>query len=1176
MNTFRHFAFLRFPRFLFAAASLVGALTVFQPATNAAPVLRPPSVPLVAHDPYFSIWSPADRLTDVTTTHWTGHAQPLRSLVRVDGQVFRVMGADPSNAPALAQASLQVLPTRTIYDFTNAQIALTLTFLTPALPSNLDVLSRPLTYLNWSVRSVDGQSHAVQLYFDAGAEIAVNTTDEVVAWSRPNVPGQTVLQIGVADPVVLGKSGDDLRIDWGSLYVAATDAQHAATVITGGAAARNQFALNGQLPAADDALSPRAVSNNPPELALAFDLGSVGASAVARQAMIAYDDIYAINYFGQPLRAYWRRNGATMPDLLPRAAADYPALAAQCAAFDAQLQAALTAVGGEHYAQLCLLAYRQTLAGNKIVADASGQPLMFPKENFSNGCIGTVDVLYPQAPFFLTFSPALTKAMLRPILDYASSSRWKFAFAPHDLGTYPWATGQVYGGGEQTTVNQMPNEETGNMLILLAALAEREGNVDFVANYWPLLRQWADFLVANGLDPANQLSSADMFGPLPHATDLALKSIIGIGAYGKLCAVAGRADEAQHYLAIAAHYAAQWETLSADNGHTRLAYDKPGTWSMKHNLVWDRVIGANLFPDAIGDAEIAWYKSVQKTFGLPVDNRTTTCLIDWALWSIAVARDPDDFETLVAPIFDYANQTPSRVPLSDWFQTTNAKQQGMQARPVVGGLFIKMLTDLPTWTNWFHRGADTGGKWAAFPVWGNFSSVAATAENEAVTWRFTTNAPAANWFAPDFDDAGWPPGAAGFGSAGTPGGAVRTAWVTSDIWLRRAFTLDTNALRSPRLRVHHDETATIYVNGVLAATLPGYTTAYGQYDLSPAASAALQPGTNVLAVHCQQTSGGQYIDAGLVQAPPVLAASAPALNHLVAFWPLNLDARDAQGNHPGQIVGATNRATGPAPFEGAIYLDGASYIKTGTNYGALFDGTQPFSVGAWIRGDTNNNDAAIVGKMTQGGDYTGWELHVGTGDLGSAPGKLNVWLINRYGDNFIQVNSPVFVLDGAWHHVAFTYDGSRKAAGVKIYVDGQDATGGAGADSLTGVLQNAVELDLGTRQNGAFHNFTGMMRGVSLWDAVLTPENVASLFQSGVALPGNKLSANSSPAAAQFGFCWDSQPGACYRIESSTNLVAWSVLEPAWPPGGATGTNTNYTTAVNAGAPCFYRISLIP
>ena len=125
---------------------VLGILTLFLASclgVTAAERLRPPAVPLVAHDPYFSIWSPADKLTDADTMHWTGKPHRLTSLVRIDGKAFRLMGTSPTNVPALPQTGLEVTPTRTIYTFEGEGVRLTLTFMTPALPEDLEVLSRP-------------------------------------------------------------------------------------------------------------------------------------------------------------------------------------------------------------------------------------------------------------------------------------------------------------------------------------------------------------------------------------------------------------------------------------------------------------------------------------------------------------------------------------------------------------------------------------------------------------------------------------------------------------------------------------------------------------------------------------------------------------------------------------------------------------------------------------------------------------------------------------------------------------------------------------------------------------------------------------------------------------------------------------------------------------------------
>jgi hypothetical protein len=670
------------------------------PVAAPRPVLRPPAVPLVAHDPYFSIWSPADRLTDAATVHWTGRAHPMTSLIRIDGDTSRLMGPTPSNIAALPQTSVTVRPTHTNYTFANARVTVMLTFMTPSLPSDLDVLSRPVTYITWNVASADGKPHQVQIYFDCGADIAVNTTDQSVQLDYPKVDGLAVARVGTPEQPVLARSGDDVRIDWGYGYLAAPAG--AGAIVAGGTGGRLRggFTSSGTIPAAGDSIAPAPASAGRHTMAAAWDLGAVGPRAASRYAMLAYDDIKSIRYFSNDLAAYWRRNGATIETTLATAARDRDVLEVKALAFDANLQRDLELAGGAKYAAIAMLAYRQTLAATKLVADTNGQPLLFPKENFSNGCIATVDVIYPMAPQFLLFGPALAKALIVSNLDYASSSRWKFPFAPHDLGTYPHATGQVYGGGERTEDNQMPVEETGNMLILVAAVAKMEGNADFAGRYWPVLTRWAEYLRDKGFDPENQLSTDDFAGHLAHNVNLSAKAIIAIGAFAQLSALRGDTALAAHYRTLAEQFVKRW-TAEADAGdHFRLAFDQPDTWSQKYNLVWDRVLGLNLFPAAVARKEMAFYRRIQGRYGLALDNRRLYTKLDWITWTATLTGSRADFEALVGPVFDFLNATPHRVPMSDWYWTHDATKTGFQARSVVGGVFLRLLEDEGVWQKW--------------------------------------------------------------------------------------------------------------------------------------------------------------------------------------------------------------------------------------------------------------------------------------------------------------------------------------------------------------------------------------------------------------------------------------------------------------------------------------------
>jgi hypothetical protein len=824
--------------------------------------LRPPAVPLLTTDPYFSVWSFNDHLTDADTHHWTGKPQTLLSLVRIDGKSYRIAGAQPTGVPAMEQTNLVVLPTRTIYTFTGGGVTLTLTFMTPMLPDDLDVLSRPLVYVSWRAGATDGRPHQVSAMLAVGADLAVNTPDQAVVAHRESIGDLTALVIGSEAQPVLRATGDDQRIDWGYLYVTAPGGTGAA--IGNAATIAGRFISSGELPPDDDKNFPRAVRDGLPAAAVVLDLGSVTTDGVERHAMVAYDDGDSIQYMRRNLRPYWRRHGMDAAQLLTAAAKDYAGLADRCAKFDDQLIADARQAGGEDYARICALAYRQSLAAQKIVADANGMPLAFCKENFSNGCISTVDVIYPQLPQFLLISPALAKAAMVPLLNYAMSDRWHFDFAPHDLGTYPKANGQVYGGGEHNERDQMPVEECGNMLILTAAVAKIDGNADFATAYWPALSMWARYLEAKGYDPENQLCTDDFAGHLAHNTNLSIKAIMGLESYAMLCDMRGDASESARVRSLAGSFAERWTREAGDGDHYRLTFDKPGTWSQKYNLVWDRLLGFDLFPGNVAQKEIAFYLTKQNKYGLPLDSRSTYTKLDWTIWTATLADRQEDFEVIVAPVYRFLNESPSRVPMTDWYFTDNGTQKGFQARPVVGGVFIKMLASEAMWKKWAGRSQSVTGKWAAMPTPPTIRLVDPGSKPDGVIWRYTTSTPANDWMRPDFDDRNWKQGPGGFGTDGTPGAIVRTRWDTDDIYIRREITVPSNSdPRSLQLYVHHDEDAEIYLNGVLAARLSGFTTEYDLADILPAAKAALKHGKNALAVHCHQTVGGQYIDVGL-------------------------------------------------------------------------------------------------------------------------------------------------------------------------------------------------------------------------------------------------------------------------------------------------------------------------
>jgi len=586
-------------------------------------------------------------------------------------------------AKTAIQKSVSISATQTHYTFSCGPIDLKVQFVSPLLPDDLDLLSRPVNYINYEVISRDGQAHDVQIYFETTPEWAVNDPIQEVQVTKGEAGNVNYIKAGTTEQPILKKSGDDLRIDWGYAYLAANKGESNMMAIGNYFDIKAEFASNGKVTGVKS-MTSRPVREMP-AMVFVENLGKVSSKAASGYVMVGYDDIESIQYFGNNLKGWWTNGGTvSIDDALQSASVDYTKIMNRCAGFDNQLWKETSAAGGKNYADLCVLAFRQSIAAHKLVKDTKGNTLFLSKENNSNGSIGTVDVTYPSAPLYLRYNPELLKGMLNPIFYYSESGKWTKPFAAHDVGTYPLANGQTYGG-------DMPVEESGNMLILTAAIAVTEGNANYAAQHWEVLTTWANYLLEHGLDPDNQLCTDDFAGHFAHNVNLSAKAIMGIASYGKLAEMLGKRDVAEKYTSEAKQMALEWIKMADDGTHYRLTFDQPGTWSQKYNLVWDKLLDLNIFPKDVAQKEIAYYLTRQNAYGLPLDNRRTYTKSDWIVWTATLADDMETFQKFIDPLHRFVTETPDRVPMSDWYETTNAKQVGFKARSVVGGYFIKLL-----------------------------------------------------------------------------------------------------------------------------------------------------------------------------------------------------------------------------------------------------------------------------------------------------------------------------------------------------------------------------------------------------------------------------------------------------------------------------------------------------
>lgn len=580
-------------------------------------------------------------------------------------------------ANTATQKDVNVQATNTYYTFDCGNVELKLTFLAPFLMDNLDLMSRPVNYISYDVRSLDGKEHDVQIYFEAApnwVSFLRNQPTEVSAFSQD---GLSFTKMGRTEQNPLGREREaTYYTNWGYVYFAADEATSSygagdpvamrAAFVENGTLGNNEGAKNGYM----------AIAEN-----LGTGLNTSG------KIMVGYDDILSLNYFGTNLRPYWNRNGdRTIEQEFVAAHNEYAELKTKSAKFDYELMQDAMRVGGKEYAELCASVYRQVIVAHKLMEAPDGTIIFPSKEISSGGFVSTVDVTYPSAPMFLYYNPELLKGLIEPIFYMAENGIWNKPYPAHDAGKYPWAFGQEYG-------EDMPIEEAGNMLILTALLTKVDGNADYATKHWESLSKWSNYLIEKGLDPANQLCTDDFAGHLARNANLSVKAILGIAAYGYMAGEKGDKATCETMMAKAKEMAQEWMTLADAGDHYSLSFGNKESWSQKYNMVWDKLMGWDIFPEEVKQKELAYYLTKQNQYGLPLDSRRNYTKSDWIMWTATLADDHETFMKFVQPIYDFANETTDRIGLTDWYNTDSDKRVGFEARPVLGGFYIKMLEE---------------------------------------------------------------------------------------------------------------------------------------------------------------------------------------------------------------------------------------------------------------------------------------------------------------------------------------------------------------------------------------------------------------------------------------------------------------------------------------------------
>jgi hypothetical protein len=657
--------------------------------------IRPPAAPLIVRSPYLSTWQRSTVSPGTWQTFWNGDTTAMAGIVRIDGTSF-VFAGDPSigdTDAALEQTHLTLTATRSVFTLQSRGVQITLEYLSPIEPGDLQRQSIPMAWVLVTARSIDGASHDVSMYLDVSGEWLSGDPSQQFTWAPVSVPySGGALQawtMQLAEQQILTEIDD--RAQWGTIILATPRISGLSYQSGPSGTVRAQFVDQGVLLDADDTSYTSIGGDGYPSFGFALDLGQVGSQPQTRQFSLGQVRTPLVSYLGTPLRPLWTEYFSDWQQMLAFFHADIAGARQRANTLDAKVSADARKVGGAKYEALCVLSLRQAYGATEVAVGPDNTPWAFLKEISSDGDTSTVDVMFPASPVWIYLDPQYLSLLLRPIFGYPASGQWTARFAPHDLGPYPMASGYPHNGGEN-----MPVEESGNMIIMSAAYTRAAPGTTalvYLQGNYRWLKRWADYLVATLPDPGLQNQTDDFAGKIAHSVNLALKGIVAVAAMGQIAQACGEQADAIYFRNKARQFIAYWLKHAQAPGHSHLGltYRRPGgrnAWGTTYNAYPDALLGTGLVPDSVAAEQAAFYRTKTNRLGLPLQTPHRYGKTDWEMWLAAWLHRYPIGQELIEREYRYANTTRSRVPFCDLYSTITGDQvYGFQARPVQGGIF---------------------------------------------------------------------------------------------------------------------------------------------------------------------------------------------------------------------------------------------------------------------------------------------------------------------------------------------------------------------------------------------------------------------------------------------------------------------------------------------------------